>query len=193
MRTFICSFIVVWSAAFAMEANAQGIITGRVTDAGTGIPITSVQIYIAALDVGTLSQTNGSYLLLNVPVGTHTLAVQRIGYVTVTLEVAIAQGATVTENFTLNETALQLDEIVVTGAGQATERRRLGNVISTIGAQDIEALGVTNTLDAMRTAVPGLIVYRHERRQRGGCHSPPRHRQCRLVKRAGALHRRRPC
>ena len=194
MRTFICSLIVVWSSAFAMEADAQGIITGRVTDAGPGTVLASVQIYIDALDIGTLSQPNGNYLLLNVPVGTHSLTVQRIGYRTVTVEVAVGQGVTVTQSFALDETALQLDEIVVTGAGQATERRRLGNVISTIGPQEIEAMAPGTTLDALRTTVPGLIMFSGTSDGNAGrCYSPPRPQQHGLVKRAGALHRRRPC
>jgi TonB-dependent SusC/RagA subfamily outer membrane receptor len=160
MRAFVCSLILVSSAAFAMEVHAQGgSITGRVTDEGTGAPLGSVQIYIEALDIGSLSQPNGNYLLLNVPAGTHALTAQRIGYATVSQQVSIAAGATVVDNFALGQTVLSLDEIVVTGAGQATERRRLGNVVSSVGGAEIQALAPTTTLDVLRTQVPGLIMY----------------------------------
>ena len=44
---------------------------------------------------GALSQATGRYLLLNVPVGTHTVTAQRIGYKTVTAQITVAAGATV--------------------------------------------------------------------------------------------------
>ena len=160
MRTLICSLILVSSVAFAMEAQAQGgSLTGRVTDTGTGVPIGSVQIYIEALDIGSLSQPNGNYLLLNVPPGTHSVTAQRIGYGTITQQVSITAGATVIENFALLEAVLALDEIIVTGAGQATERRRLGNVVSSVSSEAITAIAPTTTLDAIRTSVPGLIMF----------------------------------
>jgi outer membrane receptor protein involved in Fe transport len=160
VRTFICSLILVSAVAFAMEAQAQGgSLTGRVTDTGTGSPIGSVQIYIEALDIGSLSQPNGNYLVLNVPPGTHMVTAQRIGYATVTQQVSITAGATVIENFALLEAVLALDEIIVTGAGAATERRRLGNVVATVGTQEIVAMAPTTTLDAIRTSVPGLIMH----------------------------------
>jgi TonB-dependent SusC/RagA subfamily outer membrane receptor len=143
-----------------MEAQAQGgSLTGRVTDTGTGVPIGSVQIYIEALDIGSLSQPNGNYLLLNVPPGTHSVTAQRIGYGTITQQVSITAGATVIENFALLEAVLALDEIIVTGAGQATERRRLGNVVSSVSSEAITAIAPTTTLDAIRTSVPGLIMF----------------------------------
>jgi hypothetical protein len=54
-------------------------ITGRVTNAQSGEPLTAVQIFIAGSGIGALSQQNGRFLLLNVPVGTHTVTAERIG------------------------------------------------------------------------------------------------------------------
>ena len=103
MRSFLCMsmaislLLTIPSSARSMPLpdQAVGIITGRVTDARTGQPLTAVQVYIAALDVGVLSQQNGVYLLGNVPGGTYTLSVQRIGFRIVTTEVIVADGTTV--------------------------------------------------------------------------------------------------
>jgi hypothetical protein len=52
------------------ELSAQtGIIVGRVTDAATGQAIPTAQVFISELDLGTLTQANGAYTLLNVPAG----------------------------------------------------------------------------------------------------------------------------
>jgi hypothetical protein len=52
----------------APGAQAQtGTIAGRVLDAASGQPIPAAQVFISDLDIGVLSQQNGSYLLPNVP------------------------------------------------------------------------------------------------------------------------------
>ena len=149
------------ASSFDLPAPQQSIgsITGRVLESGTGQSLSAAQVYIASLDLGVLSQTNGRFLLLNVPAGTHTVTAERIGYRVSTETVTIGAGETVTVDFLLGEQALALDEIVVTGAGQATERRRLGNTIATVDAGQIQARTVTNPLDAVRGRVPGLTMY----------------------------------
>ena len=80
-----------------------GIVTGRVTDAATGQPIAAVQVFISTLDLGGLTQQNGRYLLQNVPAGTHTLSVLRIGYRTVAAQITVGGGRTVEQNFTISQ------------------------------------------------------------------------------------------
>ena len=65
----------------------------------------------------------GSYLLLNIPTGPHTITVQRIGYRLVTQDVVGTAGETSVLNFRITEEALQLDEIIVTGTAGGTQRR----------------------------------------------------------------------
>ena len=96
-------------------AARVGTVTGHVTHAQTGGSVAAVQVYIASLQLGGLSQWNGRYLLQNVPAGTHTLSVSRIGYRTVEAQITIGGGQTVEQNFAVSEEALQLDPIVVTG------------------------------------------------------------------------------
>jgi hypothetical protein len=57
-----------------------GSIAGRVIDAQSGQTIPAAQVFIADLDIGVLTQQNGSYILLNVPAGPREVTVQRIGY-----------------------------------------------------------------------------------------------------------------
>src|SRR5690606_25330532 len=57
----------------------QGMITGVVTDARTGAPIATAQVSVPTLEIGALTGSNGRYLILNVPAGTHTVEVVRIG------------------------------------------------------------------------------------------------------------------
>ena len=102
-----------------------GTVTGQVIDASSGSPVAAAQIYIASLELGGLSQRNGRYLLQNVPAGSYTLAVARIGYRTTEAQITVGGGQTVERNFSVAQEAIQLHEMVVTGPPCGTQRRAI--------------------------------------------------------------------
>jgi TonB-dependent SusC/RagA subfamily outer membrane receptor len=112
-------------------------ITGRVMSGQPGEPLAAVQVFIAGSGIGALTQQNGRFLLLNVPAGTHTVSAERIGYRAVTATVQVAAGETVVQDFTLAEQALGLDEIVVTGTPGGTQRRAIGNTVTSVDVSDV--------------------------------------------------------
>ena len=142
-----------------LGAQQSGTITGLVTDVQTGLPVTAVQIFISDLDIGVLSQASGRYLILNVPVGTHTVTATRIGYGTVTGQATVGAGTTAVQDFTLFEEALALDEVIVTGTPGGTLRRALGNDVARLNAVEIVQAGAPRSMDRMLTGrTPSLNV-----------------------------------
>ena len=100
--------VVVSSKGREPEIRARlraGTVTGRVTNAQTEGPVAAVQVFIPSLDLGGLTQQNGRYLLQNVPAGTHTLSVARIGYGTMQMQITVRGGQTVEQNFALSDAA----------------------------------------------------------------------------------------
>jgi TonB-linked SusC/RagA family outer membrane protein len=122
-----------------IAAQATGTIRGTVTDAGTGAALGEVQITIAGTRRGTVSGSDGRYTLTAVPSGTVTLRAQRIGYSVQQQTVQVADAQTVTVDFRMAAASIQLDEIVVTGTPGATDKRMLGNVVSTVKAEQLAA------------------------------------------------------
>ena len=53
--------------AAPVSAQQTGTVTGSVTDASTSAGIQSVQVYLVDSGLGTLSNANGRFLILNVP------------------------------------------------------------------------------------------------------------------------------
>jgi TonB-linked SusC/RagA family outer membrane protein len=133
-------------------------ITGVVRDQATGSPISAVQVFIPGLDVGVLSQSDGRYVIQNVPQGTHTVTAERIGYRTVTHEVTVAGAQTVVQDFALSTQALQLDEIVVTGTGTGARVREIGNAVGQIDATIAETEPIANVSDLLRGRVTGVTI-----------------------------------
>ena len=66
-------------------------IAGRLLDAGTGAPISAALVSIPALDISTLTNTDGAFHLV-VPAGSHTFEIRHIGYGTRTTDVEAPDG-----------------------------------------------------------------------------------------------------
>lgn len=153
----------------ALSAQETGTITGRVTDAVTAQPLASAQVTIPELQIGVLTQQNGRFILLNVPAGTHTVTVQRIGYRDGTAAVTVVPGESVTQDFQIEEEALALDEIIVTGTPGGTQRRALGNSVARVNAAQIaEQAVVTNVQEMLAGRTPGLRFGRVDGQVGGG-------------------------
>ncbi|MSR36426.1 MAG: SusC/RagA family TonB-linked outer membrane protein [Gemmatimonadetes bacterium] len=153
MQRTHCLGFAALVAAFVLAAPSVGAqqIAGRVTDGRSGQPMAAVQVFIAGSGIGALSQQNGRFLLLNVPVGTQTLTAQRIGYSPVTKQVTVVAGQTTQLDFEMTEEALGLDEIIVTGTPGGTQRRAIGNAVTSVDASDVTKKIQVNTMQDLLT------------------------------------------
>ena len=149
--------VAVAATAFVIgPISAQtGTVSGQVTAQATGQPLANVQVSIADLNIGSLSQGNGRYLLLSVPVGIYDLQVTSIGYGMQTVQVTVAADQVAQADFQMATVALNLDEIVVTGTGAPTQRRRLGQTIAVVSGDELRAAPITSVADALIGRVPG--------------------------------------
>jgi TonB-linked SusC/RagA family outer membrane protein len=165
-RTSFLSRALTWAALLALalvlmpaaSVRAQtGQITGTVTDAQSGAPLSEVQVYIPGLQLGSLTRADGRFLILNVPAGPQELRAERIGYGGATQTVTVTAGGAATANFTLETQALGLDEIVVTGTAGSARRREIGNSITQIDVADVLDRPVSATT-MLQGAAPGIEI-----------------------------------
>src|SRR5687767_9544685 len=108
----VLGFAAILLLGVASDSWAQtprGTITGTVSDARTSAPVSAAQVHIPQILVGALTQSNGRFLLVNVPPGSHTVMVERIGYGAETRTVTVTAGQTTEANFQMSEDALALD------------------------------------------------------------------------------------
>lgn len=139
-------------------AQQTGSIEGRVTLDRLEQPLGSVQVSLPDLGIGTLTGPDGRFTLSNVPAGNHTIQAVRIGLTTVTETVTVVAGETVTFNLAMQQRAVDLDAIVVTGQGSEIERRRLSTNIDVVSAEAIEASTATRLDQLLQTALPSVQV-----------------------------------
>jgi len=143
--------------AAAPGVQAQGQITGVITDAQSGQALGEVQVFVVGQTIGSLTRANGRYLILNVPAGTYEVTAQRIGFGSVTQTVTVTSGGAAVANFEMSTQALGLDEIVVTGTAGASRRREVGNSIAQINMADVPQRSVS-AVDILQGSAPGVDI-----------------------------------
>ncbi|HTD82824.1 MAG TPA: TonB-dependent receptor [Gemmatimonadaceae bacterium] len=151
-------------------SNAQqptGTVSGRVTDASIGRGLPNVQIVVTGTRIGAVTGPNGEYTLVGVPVGSRTLTVRRIGYQPTIQAVTVALGST-TVDIALNVSAVNLSEVVVTGTGTATEKRKVGTNIATVDSSVISRAEAVTVDQAMQGKIPGAQITQNSGSPGGG-------------------------
>jgi hypothetical protein len=99
---------IVFAASPAAAVAQQGSITGRVTDADMGQPLETAQVFIQGTNIGGLTNQDGRYLILNVPLGPRDVSAVLVGYGPVTHTVTVTEGAAAQQDFVLSASAIAL-------------------------------------------------------------------------------------
>lgn len=137
-------------------AAQQGTITGTIRDAGSQRPLDGVQVYVPGTSLGALSNASGRFLLTGVPVGQTEVRAEMVGYTAGTMTVTVSADQAVVADFSLRQTAITLDEIVVSGAGQATEKKKLGNVVASVNVDELRDAPISNFSEMIQGREAGV-------------------------------------
>ncbi len=154
---FKCLALALMACLWASGLQAQEkTVTGTVTDQ-EGEPLIGVNVVVkesrkVGTIVGTITDYNGEYELI-MPEGTDTLAFSFIGYISE--EVAVGNRTIV--DLVMQESAAQLEEIVVIGYGVQQKRVATGS-ISKLTTKNLEGFQVQDVQSALEGQVSGLIV-----------------------------------
>ncbi len=163
----------MWLAALLLMSWAhvtlgQGKIAGNVRDADTGEALVGVTIRIDASTRGTITDTDGNYVLLNMRPGTHTLVFSYVGYRTQRVtDIAVATGQTSRIDVQLMETVIQGEEIIVQ-AERPLVQKDLTASKKTIIAEEIDALPVESLFGVLATQAGVTTGASGELHVRGG-------------------------
>ena len=106
--TLLFTFII--SLAFLSESFAAGgKISGKINDEVTGEPLIGVNVILEGSSMGSASDLNGEYFILNIPPGNYTLVASMIGYKrTIVKEIEVSQNHTTNVDIEMREAVLRL-------------------------------------------------------------------------------------
>jgi hypothetical protein len=114
--TFATVLIMV-CLAHVFSQNLTQTIRGTITDYDNKLPLIGATVLIPGSDpiIGTITDVNGVFRLENIPIGRITLQVSYIGYTTFTVpNIEVNSGKEVVLNLSMQESALKLNEVVIT-------------------------------------------------------------------------------
>src|SRR5690606_35811713 len=109
------------------QAGAVGTVIGQVTDAATGSPLPGATVNVVGSNTGRITDSNGRYILINVPTGPQAVEVRLLGYSTARGNVTVAEGQSATGNFALETQAMLLEGVVAVGYAEQSRRDVTGS------------------------------------------------------------------
>ena len=161
-RARLSVFGLAW-ATLMLVAGAGGVtaqdgsISGMVVVETGQQPLAGAQVLAVGTDRGTVTDGRGRFLLTGLSGTEATIRVVMIGYRTQERTVPVGASDVM---FAMQEVAIELDRVVVTGTTAGAERRRqIGNAVSTVNASDIvEAAPVRNMQEMLNGRAAGVFV-----------------------------------
>ncbi|HVE78117.1 MAG TPA: TonB-dependent receptor [Gemmatimonadaceae bacterium] len=145
-RAGLAAIVGVALAAPKLVAQDRGRITGRVVDATTGKGLPDAGVQIVGTTLGAQSGVDGRYTVVNVPAGTVTIQVRRLGFQPKTITgVLLDAGTAVEQDVAMTPATVQLSEQVVTAAAERgtvnealDQQRRASGIVSAVTAEQIQ-------------------------------------------------------
>jgi TonB-dependent starch-binding outer membrane protein SusC len=146
----------------ALAAQERTTITGTVRTPA-GAPVATAQVQVVGTQFGALTDASGSYRLqvAGAQGQAVTLRATKVGHAPQQAQLTLSPGGQVTQNFTLPEQTIALDELVVTGSPAGTStRREVANTVAQIPTVDVvdRMPAINNVTAVLQSRVPGLQV-----------------------------------
>ena len=147
-------------------ATTKGIISGKVVDAESGSALIGANVMIQGTEIGSSTDLEGMYRIINVSPGQYTLDISYMGYKkTEITNVQVKVGEVTPINVSLEFQVLEGEEVVVTAkAVRNTEavllkdRQKASAVSDAVSAEAISRVGSGNAADAMKQVTGASVV-----------------------------------
>ena len=139
----------------------SGVVTGRVTDTGSGDFLPGANVFLEGTNYGASSDRAGNYSITGVPEGSYTLRVTYVGYSNYSNSVTVGSDP-VNENVQLNVSYVAMDAVNVSGLAQGQAKalslqRSAGNIKNIVSSEMIERFPDQNVADAIQR-LPGVAL-----------------------------------
>ncbi|MGC9363679.1 MAG: carboxypeptidase-like regulatory domain-containing protein [Fidelibacterota bacterium] len=123
---------------------------GKIVDKNTGDPIVGANIYIEGTSMGTASDINGDYFIINIPPGTYTLICSYVGYERISVvNIEVNVDRTTIQNFSIAPQAIEGEEVTVIGTRKIIEMDRT-NTAAYVTSEEIQTMPVQELGDLIQ-------------------------------------------
>lgn len=165
MRSILPTFVLVGALALPAVTQAQTrTITGTVTIVGSGQPLSDATLSIVGGTTITRTTANGRFSLI-APDGNVTVLARAIGYKRQTKTVPAGQN---TVDFSLENDALQLESVVVTGQATTVDRRSATTAVAVVTGSELTNVPAPTVDNALVGKVSGVNLQSNSGAPGGG-------------------------
>ena len=156
LRKWGMMVLMLLAAPALVFAQNTGKIAGVITDADTGDPLPGASIILVGTSLGTITDVDGNYFILGVPVAEYEVRASFVGYQTlIQIEVDVSSGYTQEINFALVP-GVELDEIVIEYERPLIQKDAIG-VPKIVSSEQIVTLPVRGSAAIAKT-VAGVVA-----------------------------------
>jgi outer membrane receptor for ferrienterochelin and colicins len=155
MLMSVLGALLIWNTY--SQKGTDAMLFGDVKSAKTSEHIPYASIMVKGTNIGTLADLTGHFNLTNLPEGNNTILVRSVGYKSKEIEVFMEKGKAVNVFFELEEDALNLEQVVVTGTRSEHFIKDVPVRTEVITAKAIENKNASNLYQALE-GVPGVRV-----------------------------------
>lgn len=152
LLTFSGCFLVLPPLSNASYAQ-NGTVEGIVIDAETDEPISYAYLFLGGINRSQTTHSDGTFTFKDIPEGTYSIKLQRIGYKTQTIEVSIDDTLKVT--LTMTPTILEDKGVEVVGQREYGSSNHLENASQNISGASLRQ-NLSTTLANTLEDIPGL-------------------------------------
>ncbi len=161
----LCGMLFIATAASAITDNenpqnrntSDANIHGHILDAKTKQHIPYVVLSLKGTTYATGTDASGHYFLKNLPEGNYILVAEVIGYKKAEKSVKLVRNKSIEVNFTLEEEALSMNEVVVSATRNETNKKNTATIVNVASAKLFENTASSNLAESMAFQ-PGLRV-----------------------------------
>lgn len=114
------------------QKETDANLFGHIIDKKTGEHLTYINILVKGSNIATATDGTGHYFLSNLPAGTLTIQIKAVGYKTIEKQVTVKAHTNTEMNFTLEQSDIALNEVVVSANREATQSRLAPNLVSVL-------------------------------------------------------------
>jgi TonB-linked SusC/RagA family outer membrane protein len=150
-----CCMAVILTAPPDLLAQ-DGSVRGVVEADRTLRPVSGALVEAVGTNRSMVTDANGRFMLVGLTGTEVTLRVSLLGYRSVERTVRVGDMAV---RIALAETAIELDQIVVTGTAGGTQRRAIGNTVTQVRASEtVELAHVQSVQSLLNARAPSVII-----------------------------------
>ena len=141
--------LLIITSAPLLWSGTTGKIAGTISDKKTGEPLPGANIVVLETTLGTTTDAEGRYTILEVPPGTYDVQISYVGYEKVKVDgVRVFIDQTARIDVALEEETIEVGEVVIT-AEKTTIRPDVSTSVVSVSNEEIEELPINSVISAI--------------------------------------------